>query len=89
VLSYETSSLLNVDVRRPRPKGAARTTATPSSRQVARRLLPVGPSMLRVKTPYSVCTAAMGAILTARRRVVEEMEERPMCLILPSLGGIR
>ena len=70
----------------PRPRGMiSTTTATPSSRQVVRRLVPEGPSMSLSNTEYPVCTAVTGAILTARRRVVEDIAERPMCFILPSL----
>jgi len=36
----------------------------------------------------SICTAATFAILAARRSVVDETQERPMCLIFPSLAII-
>jgi hypothetical protein len=40
-------------------------------------------------TNYSVCTAATGAILHARRRVAEEIADNPMCFIFPSLVDYR
>ena len=89
VSSPTASPLLNVDVRRPRLRGEATTTATPRARQVARRLVPAEVSMSRENKEYSVWTAVTGAILTARRRVVEEGDERPMCFILPSLEDSR
>lgn len=79
------SPLLKASVIKPRPSGVATTTATPSSRQVASRSVPAVPSISREKTEYSVWTAATGAILHARRRVVEVIMDKPMCLILPSL----
>lgn len=60
-------------------------TATPSSRQVARRLVPLAFSMSIAKGEYSIWTASTWAILQARRTVVELTSERPMYLILPSL----
>lgn len=60
--------------------------ATPSSRQVARRLVPAGPSMSRQKGEYSICTASTWMILQARRSVVELISDRPMYLIFPWLG---
>jgi hypothetical protein len=80
-----TSLLAKADVSNPRPNGEAAKTATPSSRQVARRSVPYSPSTSMTKGEYSIWTAATGAILMARRRVVEEMAERPIYLILPSL----
>ena len=44
-----------------------------------------GDSMSVVNGEYSIWTAEIGWILWARRRVVEEISERPRCLILPSL----
>jgi hypothetical protein len=85
LLSPTASPLLKVDVSKPLPSGAAITTATPSSRQVARRLVPAGPSISRVNAEYSVWTAVTGAILHARRRVVEDIADSPMCFILRSL----
>ena len=76
---------MKTDVSKPRPNGAAATTATPSSRQVARRPVPVGPSISRVNSEYSGWTTLIGAILHARRSVVEETEDSPICFILPSL----
>ena len=87
--SPTASPLLKVDVRRPRLRGEDTTTAIPRSRQVARRLVPAGLSMSREKTEYSVWTAVTVAILTARRSVAEETDERPMYFILPSLGYSR
>lgn len=83
--SLIASPLLKASVIKPRPKGVAMTTAMPSSRQVAKRFVPAVPSISREKTEYSVCTAAMGAILHARRTVVEVTMVKPMCFILPSL----
>lgn len=83
--SLIASPLVKASVIKPLPRGVATTTETPSSRQVARRSVPAVPSISREKTEYSVCTAATGAILHARRRVVEDIIDRPMCLILPSL----
>lgn len=71
------------------PRGAAMTSATPSSRHVARRSWPAGPSMSRVNTEYSVWTAATDVILHARRSVVEEIAHSPICFILPSLDYSR
>jgi hypothetical protein len=53
-VSVIASPLLKVDVSKPRPRGIATTTATPSSRQVARRLVPEEPLMSRSKTEYPV-----------------------------------
>ena len=84
-LSLAASPLLKLDVNMPRPKGEDTTTATPSSRHVARRLVPTGPSISRENAEYSDWIAATGAILHARRSVVEETADSPICLILPSL----
>ena len=58
--------------------------ATPRERQVERREVE-GDSMSVVKGEYSIWTAEMGWMAWARRRVVEEISERPRYLILPSL----
>lgn len=85
VSSFKASPLLKVDVSKPRPSGDDITTATPSSRQVAKRCVPTGPSISRVNGEYSIWTAVTGAILHARRSVFDETADNPMCLILPSL----
>ncbi len=48
----------------------------------------MGPSISCVNTEYSVWTTATAAILTARRSVADETNDRPICFILPSLGTL-
>ena len=57
---------------------------TPRERAVARREVE-GDSISVVKGEYSIWTAEMGWMAWARRRVVEEISERPRYFILPSL----
>lgn len=67
--------------------GEYATMEIPSSRQV-RRMPVAGDSMSMLKGEYSICTQARGWTAFARRMVVTEGSERPMCLIFQALGGL-
>ena len=83
--SSKSSKDLYFPVKNPLPRGEYVTTATPSSRHVLRRLVPVSLSMSNDHGLYSIWTAEMGCTAYPRRRVSEEHSENPMYLILPAL----
>ncbi len=77
-------ALTYLPVRKPRPRGAYATIATPSSRAVLSRPI-FSSSMSSVKGEYSTSSAAMGWTACARRRVAAEHSEIPRYLTLPCL----
>ena len=66
---------------KPRPSGLYATRAMPSSCSAGSN----SSSGSRLHSEYSLCTAAIGCTLCARRNVATEGSDRPMCLHLAFL----
>ncbi len=78
--SARSSNRRMAPVRNPRPSGLYGTIVIPSSRQVAM----MSPSMSRLQSEYSDCSAAIGCTLWARRMVSLPASDSPRKRTLPA-----